>query len=149
MLFFRLNYAIDCRYGVLWDIAAKVLAGSPIDVTTGYVNVIWQGDANAMALRSLCHCARPAACPQRHRTGDACRCVGSPRNSARRFGARRVFVGVEAPTAWLSNAGRAFELMGRPKVSLAQMIDWVADWVARDMPSLNKPTGFEVRNGTY
>ena len=49
----RLNYAIDMRYGVLHDVASRVLAGETINLAAGHVNVIWQGDANAMVLRSF------------------------------------------------------------------------------------------------
>lgn len=147
-LLFRLNYAIDCRYGVLHDIATKVAAGEAVDVSTGYVNIIWQGDANAMALRSLLHCSDPAFAlnvtgPEALSVRFLAECLG------RKLGRAPVFVGEEAPTAWLNNAGRAFGLMGYPKVPLQKMISWTADWVGRSMPSLNKPTGFEVRDGAY
>jgi uncharacterized protein YbjT (DUF2867 family) len=147
-LLLRLNYAIDCRYGVLHDIASAVLAGSPVDLTTGYVNVIWQGDANAIALRALRHCADPAI--GLNITGPETLPVQwLAEELGRRFGKTPVFRGEPAPTAWLNNAAKAFGLMGYPKVALAPMLDWVADWVGREMPSLNKPTGFEVRDGAY
>jgi nucleoside-diphosphate-sugar epimerase len=57
---FRLNYAVELRYGVLLDIALKVWHEQEIDLTMGYFNVIWQGDVNALALRALPLCASPA-----------------------------------------------------------------------------------------
>ena len=144
----RLNYAIDMRYGVLHDVACKVRDGTPIDLTAGHVNVIWQGDANAMALRCFEHCAVPAA--PINVSGPE---TVSIRALAAAFGARLgrepVVTGAEAATGWLVNTGRACALFGYPRVPLGRMIDWVADWVGRDMPSLAKPTRYEVRDGVF
>jgi nucleoside-diphosphate-sugar epimerase len=143
----RLNYAIDMRYGVLHDVATRVLAGEPINLTAGHVNVIWQGDANAMVLRALGHCTVPSS-PLN---------VSGPPTSVRwladqfgqRFGNKPVFKGAEAPDAWLINVSESIRLLGQPRVPLARMIDWTADWVARDMPSLGKDTHFDTRDGAF
>ena len=49
----RLSYAIDMRYGVLHDLAQKIIHHVPIELAMGHANIIWQGEANDWALRSL------------------------------------------------------------------------------------------------
>jgi nucleoside-diphosphate-sugar epimerase len=145
---FRLNYAIDMRYGVLHDIATKVLQGKPIDVSLGHVNFIWQGDASAQALRCLAHCDTPTS--PINVSGPEILAV---RDLAAKFGElldrRPVIVGKEEPTAWLTNTSQAVKLFGLPIVDTTQLTTWTADWVARSMPSLGKPTKYEVRDGRY
>jgi nucleoside-diphosphate-sugar epimerase len=145
---FRLNYAIDMRYGVLHDIATKVLDGKPIDVSLGHVNFIWQGDASAQALRCLAHCDTPTSAI--NVSGHE---ILSVRDLAAKLGARLgrepIIVGEEEPTAWLTDTSQATKLFGLPIVDTAQLIAWTADWVARSMPSLGKPTKYEVRDGRY
>src|SRR4030088_2500734 len=145
---FRLNYAIDMRYGVLHDIASKVLQGKPIDVSLGHVNFIWQGDASAQALRCLAHCDTPTSPINVSGHG-----ILSVRELAakfgRRFGREPVIVGNEEPTAWLTDTSQAVKLFGQPIVDTDQLVRWTADWVSRSMPSLGKPTKYEVRDGRY
>jgi hypothetical protein len=145
---FRLNYAIDMRYGVLHDIATSILQGKPIDVSLGHVNFIWQGDASAQALRCLAYCDTPTS--PINVSGHEILAV---RDLAAKLGARLgrepVIVGHEQPTAWLTDTSQATHLFGLPVVDTGQLIAWTADWVARAMPSLGKPTKYEVRDGRY
>lgn len=145
---FRLNYAIDLRYGVLCDIARKVKAGTPVELATGHVNVIWQGDACAQALRLLRHCTVPTS-PLNVSGPERLSVRALAEEFSRRFGRAAVFSGDEAPTAWLTDTRKAQRLFGPPLVPLAKMIDWVTAWVAEDRPSLDKPTKFESRDGRY
>lgn len=145
---FRLNYAIDMPYGVLFDIASKVHGGDAIDVSMGYVNVIWQGDANSQALRALRHTTAPTT-PLNISGPETVSIRWLAQELGARFGRPPRLTGEEAPTTLLTDTTQALRLFGPPRVSLETMIDWVADWVAKDRPSLNKPTHFEVRDGVF
>jgi hypothetical protein len=145
---FRLNYAIDMRYGVLHDIASKVLQGQPIDVSLGHVNFIWQGDASAQALRCLAHCDTPTS-PINVSGHEILAVRDLAAKFGQRFGRAPVIVGNEEPTAWLTDTSQAAKLFGLPIVDTEQLISWTADWVSRSMPNLGKPTKYEVRDGRY
>ena len=144
----RLEYAIDMRYGVLHDVASKVHAGAPVDVSMGHVNVIWQGDANEQALRLLAHCTAPST-PLIVSVPEVVSVRWLAAEFGKRFGKPVQVTGSEAPTAWLVDTRAAQALLGPARVPLAQMIDWQADWIARGMPGLGKPTHFETRDGKY
>jgi nucleoside-diphosphate-sugar epimerase len=148
MAIFRLNYAVDLRYGVLLEIAKTVKAGKSVHLSTGHVNCIWQGDANEWAIRSLNVCSTPPTVLN----------ISGPETIslrfvaalfAKRFGIEPLFQGEEASTALLSNCAKAFQLFGYPRVPLQQMIDWIADWVEADGQMWNKPTHFEEREGKF
>lgn len=144
----RLNYAIDCRYGVLHDVAARVLHGTPIDLRTGVANCIWQGDATSHILRCMCRGTVPASAIN----------IGAPqttniRQAAQRFGdlfgREPVFAGCEQPDAWHNDCSEAQRLFGDPIVDLDTMIRWNADWLRRGLPLHHKPTHYEERAGAF
>jgi nucleoside-diphosphate-sugar epimerase len=144
----RLNYAIDLRYGVLHDVAQKVWRREPIDLSMSCVNVIWQRDANSVALRAFAHCQSPPFIL--NLTGPE---TVSIRSLALEFGkilgVEPRFAGAEAETALLSNASLCARLFGAPETSPEQMIRWVAHWVQIGGRSLDKPTHFESRDGKF
>ena len=144
----RLNYSVDMRYGVLLDLAQAVWRNETIRLDMGYANVIWQADANGMALSAIADADSPPFCIN----------VAGPelldvRVVSEQFGKLmgRVprFAGTPAPTALLNNASSAFERYGQPRVSLAQLIRWTADWVIHGKPTWDKPTHFQVRDGKF
>lgn len=144
----RLNYAVELRYGVLRDLADRIAAGRPVDLRMGWVNVIWQRDANAVALRMLADCALPPRVL--NVTGPECLRV---RDLAARLGARLgrepVFSGEEGATALLSDASRCTGRFGPPTVDAMTVCDWVAEWVRAGGRSLGRPTHFENREGGF
>jgi nucleoside-diphosphate-sugar epimerase len=144
----RLNYAIDMRYGVLHDVAMRVRSGAAINLEAGQVNVIWQGDANEMALRSLTCCTVPSS-PLNISGPEHISVRWLARAFAERLGVKPVFAGAEAREGWLVNTAEAMRLFGYPRVPLARLIDWTADWVCRDMPSFGKATHYDQRDGAF
>jgi len=144
----RLNYAIDLRYGVLLDIGARVFERRPIDLRTALVNVIWQGDANSICLRSFALCQSPPCFL--NLTGPETLSVRYiAEEFGRRFRVQPTFSSDEMPTALLSNAAKAHQMFGYPTVTISEMIDWTAAWISSGGPRLNKPTHFEVRDGKF
>lgn len=144
----RLNYAVAVRYGVLVDLALQVWNDVPIDLSTGYANVIWQGDANAMALCALADAGSPAvvtniAGPEIFRIKDVCEQFGQLMNKSVSF------VGEEQATALLNNGTGGHQKYEKPQVTLGQLVRWVAHWIQSDGPVLNKPTQFQVRDGNF
>jgi len=145
----RLNYAHDLRYGVLTDLATRIAADDPIDLAMGHVNVIWQGDANALALAALAHASAPepflvnVAGPDVLRVADLARALGE------RLGRAPRLIGHESSDALLSDGTRMHSMLTDPLLPLDTLLDWVADWVSRGGRLLGKPTKFERRDGKF
>ncbi|WP_226781544.1 NAD-dependent epimerase/dehydratase family protein [Oceaniglobus trochenteri] len=144
----RLSYAIDMRYGVLHDVASAVAEGRPVALESGHCNVIWQGDANDVALQTLARADTPPF---------VLNLSGPELVSVRRlaekfgefFGREPVFSGTENPTAWIVDTSLQQRLYGYPTVPLPRLIEWTAQWMQGGGGSLGKPTHFEVRDGRY
>jgi len=144
----RLNYANALRYGVLTDLAASLMASRPIPLAMGYVNIIWQGDANRAALELLPLAASPPLVV--NVTGTVSLQVRELATAlAERLGRVPVFSGVEAADALLSDTARMCSLVGEPEMPLETILDWVAAWVRAGRPLLGKPTHFEARDGAF
>lgn len=148
VLLFRLNYAVELRYGILRDVGEKVLRREPIDLTMGYVNVIWQRDANSAAFRSLGLCESPAKVL--NMTGAEILAIRRiAERFAERFGVEPAFRGREAETALLSDASHGHALLGPSETTTEQMVAWTAEWIRSGGKSLGKPTHFDQREGSF
>ena len=144
----RLNYAVDLRYGVLTDLAVRVASGSLVPIAMGYVNLIWQGDANRAAIEMLPHASSPPFVL--NVTGAETLSVRTLATElSNRLGKSPHFDGTESADALLSDSSKFRALLGNPEVGIEQMLDWTADWVRHGRPMLNKPTHFETRDGAY
>lgn len=144
----RLNYAVEFRYGVPVDLANKILADEPINIEMGHANLIWQRDA---VLHSLLAHGKASAegfilnvtRPEILKIRDLATRLGEL------LGREPRFEGTEAPTAWISNPSKAIQLFGEPETSVEQILQYVAAWQQHSLPTLNKPTGFEKRDGNF
>jgi nucleoside-diphosphate-sugar epimerase len=147
-LMFRLNYSVELRYGVLVDIATRVLAGEPVDITMGWFNLIWQGDACARAIQCLEHTASPP---------KILNVTGAEKYSIRAItekfgvllGREPKFTGAESEAAWISDASESLRLFGPTTMSLDAMMPLVANHVSGGGKLLGKPTHFETRDGKF
>lgn len=148
LLIYRLNYAVDFRYGVIMEIAKSVLAERPIDLRTENVNVIWQGDANEIAIRSLLHCESPAKIlnvtgPETLSTRWVAEEFG------RKFNKKPVYQHEAEGTALLNNAAECHKLFGYPQVTIKEIIDITAIWLTRGGEEFGKATHFQERGGKF
>ena len=148
ILIYRLNYANDVTYGVLLEIAKSVKANKPINLAMGSVNIIWQGDANEIAIRALNHCSVPAKIIN----------VTGPETTSVRwlaaqfgnmFGQTPTFVNEEQPTALLSNAAESFRLFGYPKTPLKKVMELLVEYINVGGKTINKETHFQERAGKF
>jgi len=145
---YRLNYANDIKYGVLVDLAKSVWTGKPIDLSMGHVNIIWQNDANEIALRALLHCSVPARVL--NITGLKTLSVRSlAEEIGKQMNKKPLFTGKEQPTALLSNALESVKYFGAPGTTVEQMIWLISAWVIQDGATINKPTHFQERQGQF
>ncbi|ABX40779.1 NAD-dependent epimerase/dehydratase family protein [Lachnoclostridium phytofermentans] len=145
---YRLNYAVDLRYGVLYDIAENIMNDRPISLESPCFNCIWQGDANEVAIRLLLHA--DSSVFRLNVTGPET--IGVKETAlklAKKLGKEVSFVGEESSTAYLNNASKMTELFGYPTVSINTLIDWQAEWILSGGRSLGKPTHFEERKGNF
>ena len=145
---YRLNYAVELRYGILVDLATKLLRDEPVDLSTGFVNLIWQGDAVDRAIRCL-DLATPAPTLLNVTGGEKLAVRDLALALGSRLGRPPRFTGTPSPTAWLADARASLTHFGPPSVSLDQMLDWTAHHLTHGGTLLNKPTHFETRDGTF
>ncbi len=147
-LIFRLNYAVDLRYGVLVDIAQKVFAGQPVNLSVAAFNVIWQGDANSYALRSIELCESPPR--NLNVTGaEIISTRAAAEFFAQRFQREVIYQGEPSELALLNNASLCHSLLGKPSVTAQTLMEMVGHWIEIGGASLNKPTKFEVTDGKF
>jgi nucleoside-diphosphate-sugar epimerase len=143
----RLNYAVEARYGVLVDLAEQIVAGKPIDLATPYVNFVWQGYANSVALEAFSLTKTPADIL--NLTGPRERVRDLVIDLAKRLGVEPKFAGEEGPTALLNDASRCWKLFGEPELIREQLLDMTAEWFKSGGRRLDKPTKFQVRDGKF
>ncbi len=150
LLVYRLFYACDLRYGVVTDVALKVLRGTPIDLATSHVNVIWQGDANRLALLALAQASTPAVAL--NVTGpvvavrEIAECVGHAAGMAPVF---TTDAGEGGGHALVANVDALSTMMPQVAMPLETLCGLAVEWIRANGRLLNKPTKFEVRDGKF
>ncbi len=145
---YRLNFAVDLRYGVLYDIAEKIMSGTPISVTTPVFNIIWQGSANEIAIRGLLHASEDVEIM--NVTGPEILSVKAVSEElGALLGKEPIYCGEESGVSYIANAGKMLDTFGYPEVTASTLIKWQAQWIKDGGRALGKPTHFEERGGKY
>lgn len=147
VLIFRLNYAIDLRYGVLCDIAESIIAHRPLKIETSSVTFIWQGSANEFAIRSLLHCEAPSAVL--NVSGEIVSVRDCAVKMAKMLGIEPLFEGEEQGDGYILNTDKMRAKLGKPSVDTDTLMKWQTEWLLEGLPTLGKPTHFEERHGSY
>ncbi|RII15955.1 NAD dependent epimerase/dehydratase family protein [Streptomyces sp. YIM 130001] len=145
----RLNYAVEPRYGVLADLARTLLAGRPVALDTGAVNVVWQRYANEVVLRSIGH-ARSGSPFVLNLTGPE---TAGVRTLALRLAelldVKAEFTGEPPTTSLLSDATACHALFGYPDRTLGDLVELQAAWLLAGNETWDKPTKFDRRDGRF
>lgn len=147
-LMFRLSYAIDLRYGVLYDIGSKILADEPISLNVPAFNCVWQGYSNDVALRALGMVGERVEYlnvtnPEIIYVRDAALAM------ARALGKDVKFKDEMGDFAFLSDVSKCVSRFGAPEYSASALIDMQARWLLTGGRHLDKPTHFEESGGKY
>ena len=148
VLLYRLNYATDLRYGILYDIGIKIWNEEPVVTAVDFFNIIWQGDANNYALLSLQNAASPAEIL--NITGEGILSVQDVAEEMGTIMQKPVkLVSTGRDHSYLNDASKSFRIFGKPSVSSQKLIRMQAEWIMQDGRGLNKPTHFEVDDGKF
>lgn len=148
MLMFRLNYAIEMRYGVLYDIGKAVYEGKPIDLSSGLFTCVWQGEVCEYAIRSLLHTAVPPEILNVSST-ESISLRWAAKEMGKRLGKEPIFVGEDPKASMFVNTQKMVQLMGPPQVGLLDMMDMVAQWILDGGEVITAPTHFESIDGKF
>lgn len=144
----RLSYSCEYRYGVLADVATRVYNGKPVPLVNGHACVIWQTDAVDMIARCL-KMAESPPCLLNLSGPEITSIRWLAETFGQKFGRKVTFEGSESETAWLIDSSKAHQALGKPRVSLQEMIDLTAAWISKGGQRWDKPTKFEVRDGKF
>jgi dTDP-4-dehydrorhamnose reductase len=152
VLRFRLCYACDLRYGVVTDVASRVARGEAVPLAMGHANVIWQRDANALALRALA-LASPEA-PALNVSGPIVSIRAMAERLATQLNVPVRYEGTEAEDALVVHTGALQDALppeagDDAPLPLETLLAWSAAWLRQGGRLLGKPTRFDVRGGGY
>ena len=126
---YRLNYAVDLRYGVLYDMAHNILEGKPISsIAPCRSSTALAGTRRGRVVR-FAGMLRPGALTLDATAGDRGRTGDGEKKLGALLGREPIFTGEASDTAYLNNAGKMFRLFGYPTVPLETLIEWQAQWI--------------------